>query len=102
MTKIAVTGAAGKMGRTLIQTITETEGLEIAAAIEQPGLSVIGADAGELAGVGNLNIPITDRLASVCEEFDVLIDFTIATAKGAWRSWRPTLQLYLPPILVLG
>ncbi len=80
MTKIAVTGAAGKMGRTLIQTITETEGLEITAAIEQPGLSVIGADAGELAGVGRLNIPITDQLESVCEEFDVLIDFTVAAA----------------------
>lgn len=80
MTKIAVTGAAGKMGRTLIQTITETEGLEIAAAIERPGLSIIGTDAGQLAGVGHLNIPVTDQLALVCEDFDVLIDFTIATA----------------------
>ena len=80
MTKIAVTGAAGKMGRTLIQTITETEGLELTAAVEQAGLPVRGSDAGELAGIGNLGIPVTDQLASVCEEFDVLIDFTIAAA----------------------
>ncbi|MBQ75516.1 MAG: 4-hydroxy-tetrahydrodipicolinate reductase [Gammaproteobacteria bacterium] len=80
MTRIAVAGAAGKMGRTLIQTIVNSEGLEVTAALEREGLSVIGADAGEVAGVGKLNIPITDRLESVCDDFDILIDFTVAAA----------------------
>jgi len=80
MIKIAITGAAGKMGRTLIQAITETDGVEIAAAIEKPGSSVLGTDAGELAGVGRLGVPITDDLAASCDQFDVLIDFTIAPA----------------------
>lgn len=80
MIKIAITGAAGKMGRTLIQTIKETDGVEITAAIEQPGLPVIGTDAGDLAGVGHLGIPITDDLAASCGLFDVLVDFTIAAA----------------------
>lgn len=80
---MAVTGAAGKMGRTLIQTITETEGVVLSAAIEQAGSSVIGADAGEIAGVGKLGISLTDDLKSVCNDFNVLIDFTIASATAA-------------------
>jgi 4-hydroxy-tetrahydrodipicolinate reductase len=80
MIKIAITGAAGKMGRTLIQTIAETDGVELAAAIEQPGLPVIGKDAGELAAVGHLGVAITDDLVAACDLFDVLVDFTIAPA----------------------
>ena len=83
MIRIAVTGAAGKMGRTLIQTITETEGVVVSAAIEQPESAVIGADVGEIAGVGKLGISITGDLKSVCNDFDVLIDFTIASATAA-------------------
>lgn len=81
--RIGVTGAAGRMGKTLIQAIQEDPGLSLGAAIEQPGLSIIGADAGELAGVGSLGIAISDDLASVCDAFDVLIDFTIADATEA-------------------
>ncbi len=83
MIKIAVTGAAGKMGRTLIQTITGAEGLTLTAAIEQPGSSVVGVDAGELAGVGKLGVCLTGDLNSVSDDFDVLIDFTIASATAA-------------------
>ena len=44
--RIAVTGAAGKMGRTLIQTIHETDGMELSVALEQLGHSAVGMDAG--------------------------------------------------------
>lgn len=80
MTNIAVIGAAGRMGRTLIETILANPNAKLTAAIEQPGLSVIGADAGEVAGVGNLGVPISDSLEAVLEDFDVLIDFTVAAA----------------------
>lgn len=80
MTRLAVTGAAGRMGKTLIQAINESSEVTLTAAIERPGLSMIGADAGELAGVGTLGVAISDQLESVCEAFDVLIDFTIADA----------------------
>lgn len=80
MIRIAVAGAAGKMGRTLIQTITGVEDLRVCAAIEQTGSSVIGSDAGEIAGIGALGIILGDDLKSVCNDFDVLIDFTIASA----------------------
>lgn len=79
-TRIAITGAAGRMGKTLIQALQDTQQLQLTVAIEQPGLSVVGADAGELAGVGKLNVAVTDNLSSVCDAFDVLIDFTIADA----------------------
>ena len=76
MTKIAITGASGRMGRVLIQAVTETDGFELGAALVRSGSSMLGVDAGELAGVGKLGIMITDDLEAVVENFDVLIDFT--------------------------
>ena len=80
MTNIAITGAAGRMGKTLVAAIHANPGIRLTAAIERPGISVIGADAGEIAGVGTLGIRITDNLATSSHEFDVLIDFTTAAA----------------------
>lgn len=76
MLNIAITGAAGRMGKTLIEACQQSEGCQLAAAIERPGLSLIGADAGELSGVGHLNVKLVDDIASVINDFDVLIDFT--------------------------
>jgi 4-hydroxy-tetrahydrodipicolinate reductase len=73
MMKVAITGAAGRMGRTLIEACTKTEGLRLAAAIEQPG-PVIGTDAGEMVGVGRVGVLVQDKLDG--SNFDVLIDFT--------------------------
>jgi 4-hydroxy-tetrahydrodipicolinate reductase len=50
--RIAVTGAAGRMGKTLIEAIANTDGIALGAAIERAGSSLIGVDAGELAGIG--------------------------------------------------
>lgn len=77
MTRIAVTGAAGRMGRTIIEAITQTEGISLGAAVERPGSTVVGADAGEVAGVGKLGVSIMDDLAKVTGDFDVLIEFTL-------------------------
>lgn len=87
MIKIAVTGAAGRMGKTLIEAITQAEGVELAAAIERAGSSLIGVDAGELAGVGHNGVQVVDDLGKVIDAFDVLIDFTVpaATALNAQR-----------------
>jgi 4-hydroxy-tetrahydrodipicolinate reductase len=80
MTRIAISGAGGRMGRALIQAVAATEGATLAAAIERPDSSLMGADAGELAGVGSLGIRITGDLAAVVNDFDVLIDFTVPAA----------------------
>lgn len=76
MNRIAVTGAAGRMGKTLIEAVTQAEGAELTAAIVEPGSSLIGADAGELAGVGRLGVQLAGSLEAVKDDFDLLIDFT--------------------------
>lgn len=76
MIRVAVTGAAGRMGKTLIEAIHGSEGVTLAGAIEHSGSSLLGADAGELAGVGKLGVLVVDDLADIKDAFDVLIDFT--------------------------
>ncbi|MGW8228093.1 MAG: 4-hydroxy-tetrahydrodipicolinate reductase [Gammaproteobacteria bacterium] len=76
MIRVGITGASGRMGRALIEAVTATEGMHVVAAVERPGSSVIAADAGEIAGVGKLNVPIADDLRAVVADIDVLIDFT--------------------------
>lgn len=81
--KVAVIGAAGRMGRALIEAVTEGEGVTLAAAIDRPGNSLIGTDAGELAGVGKLGVTVVDSLDAVKDDFEVLIDFTAPAATVA-------------------
>ncbi|MDH5182340.1 MAG: 4-hydroxy-tetrahydrodipicolinate reductase [Gammaproteobacteria bacterium] len=76
MVKTAITGAAGRMGRTLIEACEQAANVELGVAIERPDSSLIGADAGELAGVGSKDIAINENLRAVTDNFDVLIDFT--------------------------
>lgn len=74
--RVAVVGAAGRMGRAHIQAVQEAEGTVLTAAIERAGSSLVGADAGELAGLGRLGVTVVDSLEAVKDQFDVLIDFT--------------------------
>jgi 4-hydroxy-tetrahydrodipicolinate reductase len=74
MINVAITGAAGRMGRTLIEACSKAEGVRLAAALERPGGTAVGADAGELAGVGKLGVAIQTSLDKL--DFDVLVDFT--------------------------
>jgi 4-hydroxy-tetrahydrodipicolinate reductase len=77
MTRIAVTGAAGRMGKTLIEAIANHPDTELTVAVERPDSSLIGADAGELAGLGRNGVAVVGDLESVVEQFDVLIDFSV-------------------------
>jgi len=81
--RIAVAGAAGRMGKILIQAISLNEGAKLTAAFERPESTLVGADAGELAGIGKIDVAITDGIERVINDFDVLIDFTapVATLK---------------------
>jgi 4-hydroxy-tetrahydrodipicolinate reductase len=76
MTRIAITGAAGRMGRSLIEACQQTDGMEVSAALEHPDSSLLGSDAGDLAGIGKLGVLVGSDLAAVTAGFDVLIDFT--------------------------
>jgi 4-hydroxy-tetrahydrodipicolinate reductase len=64
------------MGKNLIDAVNQAEGLTLSAAIERPGSSLVGADAGELAGVGTLGVKVVDQIELAVDDFDVLIDFT--------------------------
>lgn len=76
MLRMAVTGAAGRMGKTLIEAITADESVDLTAAIEHPQSSLIGADAGELAAIGKNGVSIAASIDDVINDFDVLIDFS--------------------------
>lgn len=79
-TKIAITGAAGRMGRMLIEAVAASSDAQLTAAIERPESSLIGADAGELAGLGKNGVLIVSNIADVSDQFDTLIDFTAPEA----------------------
>ncbi|ADU67951.1 4-hydroxy-tetrahydrodipicolinate reductase [Pantoea sp. At-9b] len=74
--RIAIVGAPGRMGRNLIQAAQQAEGVVLGAALARAGSSLIGSDAGELAGIGKTGVIITADLQQVVNDFDVLIDFT--------------------------
>lgn len=81
--KVGIIGAAGRMGKTLIEAVQAADGLTLGAAVDVPGSSLIGADAGELVGIGRLGVTLADRLEDVAEQADVFIDFTIPEATMA-------------------
>jgi 4-hydroxy-tetrahydrodipicolinate reductase len=76
MTKIAITGAAGRMGRSLIEACHNADGLEVSVALEHPESSLLGSDAGDLAGIGSQGVEVGADIGAVIDAFDVLIDFT--------------------------
>lgn len=82
---IVVCGAAGRMGRMLVALAGEA-GLGVAAAIEAPGHPKLGQDAGEIAGVAKLGVPLGDDLERACRPERIVLDFTgvpAATLKHA-------------------
>lgn len=76
MIKIAIAGAAGRMGCYLVQACHDHPGLQVVVATESPDSTLLGGDVGELAGVGPLGVPLQAQLPDTAGSFDVLIDFT--------------------------
>ncbi len=63
------------MGKTLVQAVHATAGVELSLAVEHAESASIGQDAGACAGIEVLSIPISDQLSN--DLFDVLIEFTL-------------------------
>ncbi|MEM8689605.1 MAG: 4-hydroxy-tetrahydrodipicolinate reductase [Pseudomonadota bacterium] len=78
--RLAVIGAAGRMGRTLVHTITETEGCRVAGGTERPGSEFIGQDLGPLAGLPELDVTITDDPLELFTQIEGIIDFSTPAA----------------------
>jgi 4-hydroxy-tetrahydrodipicolinate reductase len=78
MTNIVVCGAAGRMGRLLVQLALEEPSAKLIAAVEAPGHPLLGRDAGEVAGLPSAGIPIVDTYAPPADS--VTLDFTAPVA----------------------
>ena len=74
---IAIAGAAGRMGRMLVQTVCAEADTSVAAAVERADSPLVGADAGVVAGIGEIGVRIEDRLDRALAVSDVCIDFTL-------------------------
>ncbi|MGZ5862008.1 MAG: 4-hydroxy-tetrahydrodipicolinate reductase, partial [Methyloceanibacter sp.] len=84
--KIAVLGAAGRMGQALTRAVVATPGCVLAAALETKGSPSIGRDAGELAGLAPLGVAVTDDPLPVFASVDGVLDFTIPAATVAFAA----------------
>lgn len=82
--KVAITGACGRMGRRLVALAKSDKSFDLIAAIDKPDCAELDRDAGEIAGIGAIGLPITFDLRP---KPDVLIDFT---APGSTRRWLKT------------
>jgi 4-hydroxy-tetrahydrodipicolinate reductase len=82
--RVVIAGAGGRMGRTLIQAVAATKGLALAGAVDAADSAAIGADAGELAGLGRNGIKIVSDAAPLLQGADGLIEFTVPAATPAF------------------
>ena len=73
--RVALTGVTGRMGRALINAAHTDQATDLSAAIAHPNSDMRAIDAGQMAGIGNINVPIMGELQQA--QFDVLIDFTL-------------------------
>lgn len=89
--RIGINGAAGRMGLRLIALTAADTDLELAAALEVAGHPQLGKDAGEIAGVGTLGVPIT---AELTKNINVLIDFS--SPKGTDALLERCVELQIP------
>src|SRR4051812_6906904 len=81
MTTLAITGAAGRMGQRLVALAKQAGDFEIVGAIERPDHEAQARDAGEVAGIGKIGVPVTQDLAPTPQ---VLIDFTVPASTRHW------------------
>jgi len=80
MVKAIVTGAGGRMGGRIATLITQTNGIELAGAVEKEGHPSIGKDIGERLGLGKLGVVIEDSLSACIPKGDVVVDFSFHEA----------------------
>ena len=80
MLRIGINGAAGRMGQRLVALVKEQAGMQVVLALEAESHALIGKDAGEVAGIGNINVAISYNMRA---KPDVLIDFSTPSSTAA-------------------
>lgn len=81
--RITVAGASGRMGMTLIRALAESEDLRLAFALERSGHPQLGQDAGTLAGLPPMGVPLSDVIPAAIGASDAVLDFTAPAASVA-------------------
>lgn len=81
--KIAIAGAAGRMGRVLTRIVHETDGLTVAGGLEPKGSPHVGQDLGSLAGLPPIGVAVSDNPLTLFTNIDGIIDFTVPAATVA-------------------
>lgn len=96
MIKVAVTGAAGRMGRYVLKAVHEDPRTQLVAAVDH---HLVGEDAGALAGIGNVGLPVQSDLDAALRGSgaQVLVDFT--RAAGAYENVRTALRAGVAPVI---
>ncbi len=94
MINLIITGCCGKMGQRLVSLASKSEQFLIVGATEKKNHPDIGKDLGTICGIGKLNVVITDDIAGVIENSDVIVDFTtpistINNVKQAKQAHKP-------------
>lgn len=82
--RVAIAGCSGRMGRALVRLASADAGLRVTGAVTLPDDPLLGKDAGIVAGVEPLNVPLT---TDVSQPADVLIEFTTSAGCRAWAAW---------------
>jgi 4-hydroxy-tetrahydrodipicolinate reductase len=90
VTRVAIIGAAGRMGHELCRAALETEGIELVGGIDEPKALTPGADLGELCGAGKTGIVATEDPPDAAE---VLIEFTTPEVTVEHLSYRKPLVI---------
>ena len=80
MLGVIVCGAAGRMGSTLVRLVHESRDLKLVGSVESAGHPNVGKDAGEIAGVGKLGVPIVADLDPLLKNQSVVVEFTAPEA----------------------
>lgn len=83
MIRLAMAGATGKMGRTILGLAAKDPQFKITVGLESPGHAAVGKDLGEVLGIGPLGVKVTDSPAAL-KDADVLIDFTHPSTTEAY------------------
>ena len=77
MVKVAVLGAAGRMGRAVLSCVFEANDLKLVGAVTETSDPLLGRDAGELVGAAAIGVPLTDERSHGLNAAQVAVDFTL-------------------------
>ncbi|CAI8182106.1 MAG: 4-hydroxy-tetrahydrodipicolinate reductase [Glaciecola sp. HTCC2999] len=80
MLQVGILGASGRMGRNLIDAVYQDAHTQLHSATVRPESHFLNADAGELAGIGNIDVALTAQSATAYDKCNVMIDFTLPNA----------------------